>query len=133
MMMNAIEGSGNVYNAPMGYGMPPLSGTTTETMIPVYGSRVTDSIQAKTTALKADSGLTNSLPVSRKRSRDSSVNYPLQSFQNMQSMNQISNLNRCGSLTFLGEDISLQIQRQQMEIDRFIAQHVGISSHPLIC
>lgn len=120
-MMNAIEGNGNVYNAPMAYGMPPLSGTTTETLLPMYGSGITNSVQAKT-ALKADSGLTYSLPVSRKRSRDSSINPTLESYQHIQNMNQ-SHLNRCGTFTFLGEDISLQIQQQQLEIDRFIAQH----------
>ncbi|CAL5402540.1 unnamed protein product [Camellia sinensis] len=118
-MMSAIEGNVNAYgNTPIGYGLPPLSGTTTETLLPMYSSVITDSLQAKT-AMKADSGLTYALPVSRKRSRD--LINPLISFPNAQIQNQ--NNNRCGSFTFLGEDISMQIQQQQLEVDRFIAQH----------
>ncbi|KAL7186889.1 hypothetical protein ACSBR2_028574 [Camellia fascicularis] len=119
-MMSAIEGNMNAYgNTPIGYGLPPpLSGTTTETLLPMYNSVITDSLQAKT-AMKADSGLTYALPVSRKRSRD--LINPLISFPNAQIQNQ--NNNRCGSFTFLGEDISMQIQQQQLEVDRFIAQH----------
>ncbi|XP_057466456.1 probable BOI-related E3 ubiquitin-protein ligase 3 [Actinidia eriantha] len=117
-MMNAIEGNINVYNTPMGFGLPPLSGTTSETLLPMYGSAVTDSIPAKT-PMKADSGLTYTLPVSRKRLRDSI--HPLMSFANGHILNHT---NHCsGSFTFLGEDISLQIQQEQLEIDRFIAQH----------
>ncbi|XP_059666662.1 probable BOI-related E3 ubiquitin-protein ligase 3 [Cornus florida] len=109
-LMSAIEG----YSAPIGYGMPPLSGTTTETHLPMYGSAITESVPAKVTATKAESGLTYNLPISRKRPRDSINPY--------QNLNQNYN-NRSGSYTFLGEDISLQIQLQQLEIDRFIAQH----------
>ncbi|PSR95499.1 BOI-related E3 ubiquitin-protein ligase 3 [Actinidia chinensis var. chinensis] len=117
-MMNDMEGNINVYNTPMGFGLPPLSGTTTDTLLPMYGSAIMDSLPAKT-PMKADSGLTYALPVSRKRSRDSI--HPLMSFANGQILNHT---NHCsGSFTFLGEDISLQIQQEQLEIDRFIAQH----------
>lgn len=123
--MNGIDVSANMYGAPIGYGggLPPLSGTTTETLLPVYGS---DSVQADKThpAMKADSGLTYNLPVSRKRTRDS-VN-PLIVFPNNQNLNHL-NRRSGGSFTFLGEDISLQIQHQQLEIDHFIAQHVRIN------
>lgn len=119
-IMNGIDVSANMYGAPIGYGggLPPLSGTTTENLLPVYGS---DSVPADKThrAMKSDSGLTYNLPVSRKRTRDS-IN-PSIAFPNNQNQNH---LNRCGgSFTFLGEDISLQIQHQQLEIDHFIAQH----------
>ncbi|GFQ00676.1 probable boi-related E3 ubiquitin-protein ligase 3 [Phtheirospermum japonicum] len=88
MMMNGIEGIGNVYGAPMGYGVvAPLSGTTTatETPVPMYGSAMTEAFPAETTAIKSNSDL--------------------------------------GSLTILAEDFSFQFQQQQLEIDRFIAQH----------
>ncbi|KAK2971992.1 hypothetical protein RJ640_005012 [Escallonia rubra] len=122
-VMNAIEGNGNLYGQPVGYGMPPLSGTTTETLLPMYGS---DSVPAKT-AMKSDSGLTYALPVSRKRPRDQSAINPFVSFPITAHQNP-NHQNRTGPFTFLGEDISLQIQQQQLEIDRFIAQHVSIQS-----
>ncbi|KAK3042595.1 hypothetical protein RJ639_000847 [Escallonia herrerae] len=117
-VMNAIEGNGNLYGQPVGYGMPPLSGTTTETLLPMYGS---DSVPAKT-AMKSDSGLTYALPVSRKRPRDQSAINPFVSFPSTAHQNP-NHHNRTGPFTFLGEDISLQIQQQQLEIDRFIVQH----------
>ncbi|GFZ05762.1 zinc ion binding protein [Actinidia rufa] len=86
-----------------------------ETLLPMYNSAMTPA----NTAMKSDSGLTHALPVSRKRSRDSI--HPLISFPNGQIQNQ--NSNHCGSFTFLGEDISLQVQQQQLEVHRFIAQH----------
>ncbi|KAI8557363.1 hypothetical protein RHMOL_Rhmol04G0005100 [Rhododendron molle] len=126
-MMSAMEGNLNIYNTlPPGYGLPPLSGTTTDTLpFPMYGSAVTDSIPAPKPAMKADSGLTYAFPVSRKRSRDSTN--PLVSFPNGQILNHSNSNNHssnCGGFfTFLGEDISLQIQQQQLEIDRFLTQH----------
>ncbi|XP_074372783.1 putative BOI-related E3 ubiquitin-protein ligase 3 [Apium graveolens] len=113
IVMNGMDGNANVYGAPVGYGgVPLMSGTTTESFVPVYGSGITDSFPVKShCAMKADSGLTCNLPVSRKRTRDE-MNQPLLCFQNNQSFN-----------TFLGDDISLQIQHQQLQIDHFIAQH----------
>ncbi|XP_047317866.1 probable BOI-related E3 ubiquitin-protein ligase 3 [Impatiens glandulifera] len=74
------------------YLAPPLSGTTTETLHPIYNN---------------NSVIADSLPVtSRKRSRDDSVvTFPT------------------GSFNFLGEDLSLRIQHQQLEIEQFISQH----------
>lgn len=120
--MNSMEGIGNVnmYGTPLGYGMvTPLSGTTTatENIVPMYNSATTDSIPAKTAPMKSESGL--SYAVSRKRSSDA-MNPLLSSFPGV-VQNQNANY-RCGSFTFLGEDISFQIQQQQLEIDRFIAQ-----------
>ncbi|CAI9784052.1 unnamed protein product [Fraxinus pennsylvanica] len=113
MAMIGIEGNGNMYSVPLGYGMvAPLSGTTkaTETVLPMYGSMINDSAPVNTVTMTSDSGLTYAAPISRKRSRDAI---------NPQSLDY-----RCGSFTFLGEDISFQIQQQQSEIDRFIAQHM---------
>lgn len=122
--MNSVEGIGNVYGNPMGYGvLPPLSGTSTatETVVPMYCSAITETVLAKTAAIKSDSGLTYAVPVSRKRSRDA-IN-PLVSSLPSCGQNPSAN-NRCGSFTFLGEDYSFHFQQQQLEIDRFIAQHV---------
>ncbi|KAL8208984.1 hypothetical protein R6Q57_008396 [Mikania cordata] len=83
-------------NTPLGYATGnPLSA--------MYGSGFSDSIPS---IAAAESGLTCNLPVSRKRSRDINMNR-----------------NPIGAYTFLGEDISLQIQHQQLEIDQFIAHH----------
>ncbi|KAL2245128.1 probable BOI-related E3 ubiquitin-protein ligase 2 [Sesamum indicum] len=123
LMMNSVEGIGNAYGAPMGYGLvAPLSGTTTatETVLPIYGSAMPETVAGKTAAIKSDSGLTYAVPISRKRPRDA-IN-PLVSSLPSGVQSQSSN-NRRGSFTFLGEDFSFQFQQQQLEIDRFIAQH----------
>lgn len=112
--MNGMNGNANVYGTPVGYGgVPLMSGTTTETFVPVYGSGVMDSFPAKNYgAVKAESGVT----CSRKRTIDE-INYmvALPNNQNMSHLNPYS---------FLGDNISHQIQYQQLEIDQFIAQHV---------
>ncbi|KAJ9562567.1 hypothetical protein OSB04_007727 [Centaurea solstitialis] len=78
----------------------------------------------------ADSGLTYSgLPISRKRSREtSSFDHP--SFPNSNAQfveqNQVNNDHNNDqrvAFTFLGQDVSMQIYHQQVEIDRFIANH----------
>lgn len=127
--VNGMEGNGNsMYGGggPMGYG--PLSGTTTTTdtslIPPMHGTTVADSIPVKT-PMKSDSGLTYSIPVSRKRSRDNNAGIPdhrLLAFPQNHQQNSGSNCG--GSFTFLGQDMSFHIQQQQFEIDRFISQHV---------
>lgn len=117
--MDGIQGNGNPYaGSAVGYGTVPLSGNQiAEPLFPMYCSSPIESFPAKN-AMKSDSGLTYGLPPSRKRSREEAnplISYP--AFQNNTS-------NRCGSFSFLGEDISLQIQQQQLEVDRFIAQHM---------
>lgn len=107
----------------MGYSsVLPLSGTTTATDTPLqaaaaYNSLIVDSVPQKT-AMKSESGLTYSVPVARKRSRDS-INYPLPSYPASSQAHK-----NCGFFSFLGEDISLQIHQQQLDIDRLISQHM---------
>ncbi|KAJ7982009.1 BOI-related E3 ubiquitin-protein ligase 1 [Quillaja saponaria] len=116
-MMIPIEGNLNLYNTQMGYSTVPLSGiTTTEALLPAYNSVISDSFPPKS-AIKSESGVTYNIPVPRKRSRDSItpfISYPAtpQTHKN------------CSSFSFLGEDISLQIQQQQLDVDRLIAQHM---------
>ncbi|KAL0008959.1 hypothetical protein SO802_010461 [Lithocarpus litseifolius] len=124
-MMNPIEANTNMYNNnQMGYTYTvPLSGTTTETMLPAaYNSLMNDSIPQKA-AIKSESGLTYNIPIpiSRKRSRDSMIN-PSLSFLSHQTTPQPQK--NCGSFSFLGEDISFQIQQHQFDIDRLISQHM---------
>lgn len=124
MINGGVEGIGNGHGAPLVYGMvAPLSGTTTATdmVVPMYGSAMMGNAPAKTVAVKSDSGVTYAVPASRKRSRDAISNPLVSSFQSG-IHNQISN-NRCGSFTFLGEDFSFHFLQQQLEMDRFIAQH----------
>ncbi|KAJ4976810.1 hypothetical protein NE237_001916 [Protea cynaroides] len=130
-MMNVIGNNNtSIYNTQMGFGVVPFSTTTTtpETFLPLYNSVMAPDPVPATTTLKSDSGLTyNNLPmsVSRKRSRDSSmISFPSSSpKENNNNNNNSSICNSVPPLSFLGEDITLQIQQQQLEIDRFVAQH----------
>ncbi|GLT53142.1 hypothetical protein SLA2020_264330 [Shorea laevis] len=116
IMMNPIEVNSNMYNSHMGYTVP-LSGTTTaETLLPAHSSVAIDSIPPKG-AMKSDSGLTYNIPMPRKRSRDS-INPFLSNPINPQPHKN------CGFFSFLGEDISYQIQQQQFDIDRLVSQHM---------
>lgn len=129
--MNPIEANANMYNNnQMGYTYTvPLSGTTTETMLPAaYNSLMNDSIPQKA-AIKSESGLTYNIPIpiSRKRSRDSMINPSLSFLSHHQNTPQPQK--NCGSFSFLGEDISFQIQQHQFDIDRLISQHVRIHKH----
>lgn len=114
-MMNLIEVNSNMYNSHMGYTVPLSGTTTTETLLPAHSSVVIDSIPPKG-AMKSDSGLTYNIPISRKRSRDA-IN-PFFSNPNPQPHKN------CGFFSFLGEDISFQIQQQQFDIDRLVSQHM---------
>ncbi|CAA0842147.1 Probable BOI-related E3 ubiquitin-protein ligase 3 [Striga hermonthica] len=101
MMFDGIEGAGVVYGAPAALS----SGTTTETMVGIYGP---DGVPV----IKSDSGLSYAVPASRKRSRD------------VINSTAVSNQSRCGvPFPFLGEDLSFQFQQQQVEMDRLITQH----------
>ncbi|XP_073126299.1 probable BOI-related E3 ubiquitin-protein ligase 3 [Henckelia pumila] len=119
LMMNGVEVNGNVYGTPMAYGvMTPLLGmsTATDAAVPLYGSAFANAVAPKAAAMKSDSGITCAMPVSRKRSRDPVS--PLLSTLPSQGGNH-----RCGSFSFLGEDISSHIRQQQLEIDLIISQH----------
>ncbi|KAL5543800.1 hypothetical protein UlMin_007584 [Ulmus minor] len=116
-MMNPIEGNANMYNTQIGYGVPLPGTIAAETLLPAYNSVLNDSIPPKTVK-KSDSGLTYNVQTTlpRKRSRES-IN-PYFTYPSA-PMNK-----NCGSFSFLGEDISLQIQQQQFDIDRHISQHM---------
>ncbi|CAI8595381.1 unnamed protein product [Vicia faba] len=129
--MNPVETNvNNLYN--MAYSsVPPASMKTAATealILPPYNSITADSLPQKT-AMNSDSGLTYNVPM-RKRSRDSrdysnSINYPFQNSYLQPSTAQQNNKScASSSFSFLGEDISLQIQRQQLDIDQLIAQQM---------
>ncbi|XP_062115823.1 probable BOI-related E3 ubiquitin-protein ligase 3 [Humulus lupulus] len=133
-MMNPIEATTNMYNSQMGYhGGLPLP---TETLLPVYNPMYNDSVPPPKTAKKSDSGLTYNIPTttttsfSRKRSRDSSAainNNPLfLSFPatTATTTQPIHYKNSTSPFSFLGEDLSYQIQQQQFDLDRLISQHM---------
>lgn len=110
-LTNSVDANINMYNAQqIGYSsFLPSSGALTE---PVLPSSVYNSLG---NAVKSESGLTynnsNSAvvpPMSRKRSRE---NY---------SYND--------SFSFLGQDVSLQIQQQQLDIEHLIMQRVSFIS-----
>ncbi|XP_050225277.1 probable BOI-related E3 ubiquitin-protein ligase 3 [Mercurialis annua] len=118
-LVNQLEGNTNIYSTQMGYRLP-LSATTstTETLLPMYNSVITDSIPQKN-QIKSESGLSYNInvPMSRKRSRDS-IN-PLISYPIPQPNNKISS-----PYSFLGQDISQQIHQQQIDVDHLISQHM---------
>lgn len=118
---NLYQTTEGVMNPYSGYGLPLLSGNTTESFVPMYNNMgvIADSFSAKA-SVKAESGLTyaaHRLPVSRKRTRET-VN-PMMTCNN----GPIVNGEWCGLFTFLGEDVSIQIQQQQLEMQRSITQH----------
>ncbi|KAL1349128.1 hypothetical protein HN51_025619 [Arachis hypogaea] len=142
-MMNSIETNMNLnlYNAQLGYSsLLPLSGTTTtaaagvgtEAMLPpaMYSSIAADSLpQQQKTPIKSESTLTyNNIPLLRKRSRDTSgsINYTFPSSYpaTASTVTVQPHHKNCGSFTFLGEDITLQIHQQQLDIDQLVAQRM---------
>ncbi|KAK6934811.1 hypothetical protein RJ641_034966 [Dillenia turbinata] len=128
-MISAIEGNTNVYGSQTGFGvLAPITDSTAEAQLPFYNSMIADSVPASKAMKTESSGLTYNVPplcVSRKRSRNS-ISPLITSFPSQIKDNSIINnhhsLRGC-SFSFLGEDISFQIQQQQWEIDRFIIQH----------
>ncbi|WOH07131.1 hypothetical protein DCAR_0626560 [Daucus carota subsp. sativus] len=104
-LMNQIDEQMNVYGGLLN----PLSGTTTETFLPVYGTSGDDSFPTKPP--HTDRDLMYTLPP-RKRSKGDTI-YQYQQIQN----------HRNNNFSFLGEDISFLVQYQQFEIDNFISQH----------
>ncbi|OMO65860.1 Zinc finger, RING/FYVE/PHD-type [Corchorus olitorius] len=118
MKTNNQGSIGNIYNTQMDSCVPLVDNTMQEAsqLFPLYQSLAAcDPISAKTSINKADSGLTYNIPVSapRKRPRDSFINgfdsYP------------VSQKNKFSSV--LDDDVFSQIQQQQQEIDRFLAEH----------
>ncbi|XP_019456997.1 PREDICTED: probable BOI-related E3 ubiquitin-protein ligase 3 isoform X2 [Lupinus angustifolius] len=115
-MMNPIDTNINLYNTTqINYpSVLPLSGTTTTTenvFRPPYNT------------LKSDSSLTYNVPLSRKRSRENSniINYPYSSYTTTTQNHKKSN---CSSFSFLGEDLSLHFQQQQLDINNIIAERL---------
>ena len=113
----------NMYATQTGLGlgnhsMLPLSGTTTasETFFPPPHF---SSLLHKPAVLESDNSTlshNNVVPVSRKRSRDSihDNNFPFHSYPQKKT----------DSFSFLGEDISSHIHRQQLDLDALVSQHV---------
>ncbi|XP_071724588.1 probable BOI-related E3 ubiquitin-protein ligase 3 [Rutidosis leptorrhynchoides] len=105
-MMNPIEANAaNHYATQMGYGMP-LTGT--ETLAPMYGSYfIQDSIPQK--------------PLSINQSEDNSS----LTYNNISQIPPSSRKRpRSDPISFLGHDISLHVQQQQLDIDRLISHHM---------
>ncbi|XP_038900738.1 probable BOI-related E3 ubiquitin-protein ligase 2 isoform X2 [Benincasa hispida] len=112
----------------MGYGSPltafNANATAVETaaLFPPMDSFPAAVLPASTgVVMKSDSGITYNLPIPRKRGREHHnsnrfVSYP---------SSHVHSQKNCGcNLYFLGEDISIQIQQQQIDVDRLISQHM---------
>ncbi|KAL6198605.1 hypothetical protein ACLB2K_028394 [Fragaria x ananassa] len=111
------QANGNMYNNQMDSGLLAAS-MPENNLMALYQSHICD--QAKTSMNQAESGLTynNIISAPRKRSRDSFMN----EFNNF-TVPQQKKLSSGLTSPFLDQDIAFQIQQQQSEIDRFIAQH----------
>lgn len=125
--LNGVECTGNVFASQIGYGLAaphPRSNTqAAEFVVPVYGSpAITATVinAVKTPAMKSECVLTD-VSISRKRSREAMNSILLKFPGDVQDQNAANQ--NYSSFNFLGEDISFQIQQQQLEIDRFIVQH----------
>nr|XP_043621510.1 probable BOI-related E3 ubiquitin-protein ligase 3 [Erigeron canadensis] len=112
------EGNNNVYGNGMKFGMMENEMVNNPMYVSSMMMRMMDVIPPS-----ADSGLTCSFPVSRKRSHDTSS---VLSFQNGQVVNYNDQINNVQNETFafLGHDVSMQMYQQQVEVDRFIANHM---------
>ncbi|KAK4804494.1 hypothetical protein SAY86_004311 [Trapa natans] len=113
-----------------GYGLPLSETTTTDTMalLPMYSSPAMDYIPTKT-PIRSDSGLThkiNSIPLilSRKRSRDAANQNQIMPYAVLPAYQQKDYKNRSTNFSFLGEDISLHVEQQQLDINHIIAHHI---------
>lgn len=121
--MKTNQESGNICSGQVDYCIPLVDSMKQDSQFfPLYQSLVCDPISAKTSINKADSGLTYNMniPVSatRKRPRDSFIN-GFDSYTVSQK-NKLS-----GISSVLDDDAFSQIQQQQEEIERFIAEHVS--------
>ncbi|CAI0450391.1 unnamed protein product [Linum tenue] len=135
-IMNSIEANNNMYASQVGFGVP-LSGTTTatttEALLPMYSSAHQQ--QKMATAIKSEvSGLStynnnniSQIPASRKRPRDCMNGNGNPLFSSYQTPHQSNNNNKATGVapfSFLGHDFSLQIQQQQLDVDRLISHHM---------
>lgn len=110
--MNCVE-NGNMFTQPIGYGV--ITTTQPQPIVPMLTPATNNLVP-----MKSDTGLASAIAASRKRSRDAMAMINPIALTNFQTPIPIAN----NSLSFLGEDLSVQIQQQQLEIDRFISQHV---------
>ncbi|XP_030942406.1 BOI-related E3 ubiquitin-protein ligase 1-like [Quercus lobata] len=113
------QGNPNMYNTQMDSMLPQVAAMP-ETLPPYYQSVDCGNLggSTKTFMNKADSGLTYAIPVpdQRKRPRDSINDFNALPIR--QKTNKVS-----GLPSFLDQDFILRAHQQQLEIDRFLAQH----------
>ncbi|KAL3736032.1 hypothetical protein ACJRO7_025048 [Eucalyptus globulus] len=143
----AVEANASLYGSQPMYGLP-LSGTSTadSLLFPVYNHNLSSHVSAAraleealhlktttatTTPLKSESGITyinntntnTALPSlsssSRKRPRDSN-----QALSFSTTEIQPDGRSSCGRFSFLGEDVSLHVHHQFLDIDRLVTQHM---------
>lgn len=144
MLMNDMEG--NINMMMFNNNNRHIAAATVESnLLPVYAFSPPVLSVKNQASMKDDSGLTYAIPsmLQRKRGRDcsdSTINQQsfapaatyqkIESFNHSRSVNNNFNnqLNGVGLYSFLGEDVSVQILQQQLDIDRFIYQHVSYKS-----
>lgn len=118
------QGNSNVYNAQMNNGIA-LPNTAMPEQLPLYQALLCDPNSAKASMNnKADSGLTYNIPAPKKRPRDSVDDFDALAASQKHKISPFSSI--------IDQNVIFQIQQQQSEIDRFIAEHVIIHSFLLI-
>ncbi|XP_030525333.1 probable BOI-related E3 ubiquitin-protein ligase 3 isoform X2 [Rhodamnia argentea] len=139
MTTHPVQANASMYSSQPVYGLP-LSGTSTADsfLFPLYNPNLNnthlsaaraldESLRLKTTPLKSESGITyiNNAPLpslsssSRKRPRDSDQGL---SFSTAEI--HPDGGGGCGRFAFLGDDVSLHVHHQFLDIDRLISQHM---------
>lgn len=140
MMVNPVEtNANNLYNTTtqMCYSsVLPLSGgvggaTPENMLLPAAYNSIMDNSFPQKNSMKSDSGLTYNVPLSTKacntRENSTSINnFPFPSYPSSRTTATAAVNKSCASssFSFLGEDISLQIHQQQVDIDNLIAQRM---------
>lgn len=109
------QGNSNVYNAQMNNGIA-LPNTAMPEQLPLYQALLCDPNSAKASMNnKADSGLTYNIPAPKKRPRDSVDDFDALAASQKHKISPFSSI--------IDQNVIFQIQQQQSEIDRFIAEH----------
>ncbi|KAF5728744.1 BOI-related E3 ubiquitin-protein ligase 1 [Tripterygium wilfordii] len=114
-LLNPNQGKMNMYNTQMDSGLN-FNGSTPDSVLPMYQSLDYNPVSGKASMNKADSGVTYNIPALRKRPRD-----PINDIEAFNASQKSKNSS--GFASFLDQDIIFQIQQQQFEMDRFIADH----------
>ncbi|KAF5729193.1 BOI-related E3 ubiquitin-protein ligase 1 [Tripterygium wilfordii] len=115
ILLNPNQGNMNMYNTQMD-SVRNFNGSMPDSILPFYQSVDCNPVSGKASMNKADSGVTYNITAPRKRPRD-----PINDIEAFNAPQKSKNSS--GFASFIDQDIIFQIQQQQSEMDRFIADH----------